>query len=150
MYHRKVIDAILTMRDAVKYFPAMVKWVGFKSTAIPVKHAARFAGETSYSFRKLMRLGFDTILSFSDKPLKLMVRVGLVISLISFVFAVFKLVQFLNGEIAVPGYTSLIISIWLLSGLIITVLGIVGLYVGRIFDQVKQRPTFIIDEIRNA
>jgi polyisoprenyl-phosphate glycosyltransferase len=147
VYSRKIINAILLINDYTKYFPTMVKWVGFKTTSISVDHANRFDGCSSYNFKSLLKLGINVILSFSDKPLRLTVKMGLLISLTSFLFAVYTFFNYLTGGIEVLGYASLIISIWLLSGIIITLIGMTGLYIGKIFDQVKQRPVYIIDEV---
>jgi dolichol-phosphate mannosyltransferase len=144
IYHRKVIDAILQMGDYQRYFPTMVKWVGFTRTKIPVEHALRDEGKSSYTFGKLLRLAIDVILSFSDKPLRLTVKFGFCLSSLAFVFALFNLVLYFTGNIKVPGYTSLIVSVWFLSGLIITLIGVVGLYIGKTFDKVKGRPTYIV------
>jgi polyisoprenyl-phosphate glycosyltransferase len=144
IYHKNVIEAILSMGDYQRYFPTMVRWVGFTYTKIPVAHAERINGESSYTFSKLFRLSTDIILSFSDKPLRLTVKFGFLISLLTFISAIFFLALYIKGKILVPGYTSLIISIWFLAGIIITLLGIVGLYIGKTFDKVKGRPTYII------
>ncbi len=149
IYNRKVIDAIISMGDNTRYFPTMVRWVGFNRTAIEVKHASREEGKSSYSFNSLIRLALNVILSFSDKPLRLMVKLGLFVSVISFAFAIFNFIKSLTGQIDVLGYSSLIISIWLLSGILITLIGMLGLYIGRIFEQVKNRPTYIIDQTIN-
>lgn len=149
LYHRKVIDAILSMKDKTRYFPAMVKWVGFKRTEIIVKHAAREEGTSGYNFKALLNLALNTILSFSDKPLRLTVKLGIFISLFSFIFALITFIRALTGHIEVSGYSSLIISIWFLSGIIITLLGMLGLYIGRTFEQVKDRPVFIVEETIN-
>lgn len=149
IYHRSVVDVIKTMGDYQRYFPTMVKWVGFSSVKIPVEHAQRALGESGYNFWKLIRLSVDVILSFSDKPLRLTVKLGFGLSTLAFLFALFNLYLYFTGEILVPGYTSLIVSVWFLSGLIITVLGVVGLYVGKTFDQVKNRPCYIVKEAIN-
>ncbi|WP_430810976.1 MULTISPECIES: glycosyltransferase family 2 protein [unclassified Carboxylicivirga] len=149
IYHRKVVNAILSMKDKTRYFPAMVKWVGFSRTEIKVAHAAREEGQSGYNFKALLRLALNTILSFSDKPLRLTVKLGIYISIFSFVFAIYTFIRALNGEIDVIGYSSLIISIWFLAGVIITLLGMLGLYIGRIFEQVKNRPTFIVEQLIN-
>lgn len=146
IYHQKVVAAILSMHDKTRYFPAMVKWVGFRRTEIDVEHAARKEGKSSYNFKALIRLALNTILSFSDKPLRLTVKIGVLISAFSFVFAIFIFIKALTGRIEVLGYSSLIISIWFLAGVIITLVGMLGLYIGRIFDQVKNRPTFIVSQ----
>lgn len=146
IYNRKVIQAILSMHDKIRYFPAMVKWVGFKRTEIEVEHAARSTGKSSYSFKGLLRLALNTILAFSDKPLRLTMKLGIAISGLSFLFAIVTLYRAFTGAIEVLGYSSLIISIWFLAGVMITLIGMMGLYIGRIFDQVKNRPVFIVSE----
>jgi dolichol-phosphate mannosyltransferase len=146
IYHKKVIESIRQMGDYHRYFPTMVRWVGFKHTKIAVDHAKRENDKSSYSFIKLSRLALDIILSFSDKPLRLTVKFGFIISSLSIVFGIYNLILFFNNKILVPGYTSLIISIWFLSGLIIIVLGVVGLYIGKAFDKVKDRPTYLIND----
>ena len=149
IYDRKVIDSIIQMNDSVKYFPTMVRWVGFKKSSIYVAHSERPEGNSSYNFKSLLNLAFNVILSFSNKPLRLTVKLGLIISSVSFLSVLFFLYKFFIGDIEVLGYTSLIISIWLLSGVIITFLGMVGLYIGKIFDQVKGRPNYIINNKLN-
>jgi dolichol-phosphate mannosyltransferase len=150
IYHQKVIQSINQMPESIRYFPAMVTWVGFKSTKVEVDHASRLEGVTSYNFQKLMHLAIDIILANSDKPLRIVVKAGLLISAFSVVIAIKTLLNYLNGEIIVLGYASMLISIWLLSGVIIATLGIVGLYVGKTFQGVKKRPNFIIDKIIGA
>lgn len=146
IYHRLVIKEVLEMKDYIKSFPLFINWVGFNATAIEVNHAPRLHGSTSYSYRKLLSLAFNTIISFSNKPLKLMVKFGMMISLFSVLFGFYTFLRFLNGDITVLGYSSLIISIWLLSGVLISIVGIVGLYIGKVFDQVKMRKPYIIDK----
>lgn len=144
IYHKNVTDSIRKMGDYHKYFPTMVRWVGFKYTKIQVSHAIRDNGQSSYSFKKSIRLAVDIILSFSDKPLRLTVKFGFLISCLATAFAIYNLILFFDNKILVPGYTSLIISVWFLSGLTIMVLGVVGLYIGKTFDKVKGRPSYII------
>ena len=146
IYHNRVINEVLRMGDQIKFFPLMIKWVGFNSCKLPVKHAAREEGSSSYSLLKLLRLSSDVILSFSDKPLKILVKLGFFISLFALFFGIEMLYSYMNGKIIVQGYASLIISLWFLSGLIVSMLGLVGLYVGKSFDKVKGRQVFIIKE----
>lgn len=148
IYHKKVIKAILEVGDKIKFFPLFVNWVGFKSVAIPIEHASREEGESSYSFLKLLSLAFNVIVSFSDKPLRLFVGFGLSISALSILIGVFYTIQYLLGNISQPGFTSLVLSIWFLSGVIISCIGVVGVYLGKTFNQTKDRPVFIIDEIK--
>lgn len=149
IYKDKVIRSALSMNDTIRYFPTMIKWLGFKSTAISVTHSERRDGKSSYSFKKRLKLAVDIILSFSDKPLRLTVKLGLLISFTSICFAIYNLYRFLEGQIIVSGWTSLIVSIWFLAGIIIIILGTIGLYVGKTFENVKQRPIYIITEKTN-
>jgi dolichol-phosphate mannosyltransferase len=149
IYHRKVINALSLMREPVRYFPTMVRWVGFNRTAIDIEHGAREIGTTSYSFKKLLRLALDIILANSDKPIRLTIKFGFAVAGFSFLFGVITIIRYLLGDIKVMGYTSLLISIWFLCGLILIVLGIIGLYLGKTFEGVKQRPIYIIDQLYN-
>jgi polyisoprenyl-phosphate glycosyltransferase len=149
IYNRKVINAVVSMRESIRYFPTMIKWVGFKTTKVNVEHDERLEGESSYNFKRLMDLALDIILAFSDKPIRLAIKFGLLISLGSLIVALVYLIKYLSGDVVVLGYTSLIISLWLLSGIIISTLGIIGLYVGKIFEGVKKRPIYIIEKTTN-
>ncbi len=144
IYNQRVVKAILKMKDSIRYLPAMVQWVGFDATAIEVEHSERYSGKTSYSIKKLINLGTNVVLSFSEKPLLLVVRFGLLMSLLSFLTGIVFLIKYLLGQISVLGFTSLLLSIWFLSGIIIFILGIIGLYIGKTFDRVKNRPLYIV------
>ncbi len=146
IYKNIVIREILTLPEKNKFFPTMVQWIGFNQTAIEVRHADREFGETSYNFKKLFNLSLDIVLSYSDKPLRLAIKLGMLITFTSILFTIYQVYHWLNGDIAVPGYASIIISIWFLSGIIIFVFGIIGLYVGKIFENVKNRPSYIVKE----
>lgn len=128
----------------------MIRWVGFKSVKIDVQHAEREIGTTSYNFKRLLYLAMDIILAYSDKPIRLTIKLGVLISLFSLIMAVITLIQYLLGQIIIPGYARSIISIWFLSGLLIMTLGVVGLYVGKTFESVKRRPIYIIDYEHNC
>lgn len=146
IYHQKVISEVLKMNDFIKSFPLFINWVGYKKTSIIVEHAQR-EGKSSYTISKLISLAFNTIISFSNKPLKMCVKFGLIISMGSFFIGIWTIVKYLKGEISVLGYSSLIISIWFLSGVIITLIGVLGVYLGKMFDQTKNRASYIIDQI---
>ncbi|MBN1186717.1 MAG: glycosyltransferase family 2 protein [Bacteroidales bacterium] len=147
IYNKKVIEAVKQMRESIRYFPTMVKWTGFRTEKINVEHDYSIAGKSNYNLKKLLRLALDIILAYSDKPIRLLIKIGLMISVIAFIFALITLIRWIKGDIVVLGYTSIFISIWLLSGIIISTLGLVGLYVGKIFEGVKKRPIYVIDEI---
>ena len=147
IFNKKVISSVLNIGDYIKSFPLFVYFSGFKSTAIIVEHATRESGTSSYTFSKLISLAFNTIISYSNKPLKIFVKFGMLISFLSIIGGIVNLVLYFDGKIKVSGYSSLIISIWFLSGILITVVGVVGIYVGKVFEQTKNRPPFIIDKI---
>jgi dolichol-phosphate mannosyltransferase len=146
VYSRKVIDVINSMREPMRAFAPMARWVGFNRTAIDVAHAERFAGESSYNWTKLINLALDFAMAYSDKPLKLTVKLGIGISILSVLYTLYNIILFNLGSITITGYTSLIVSIWFLSGLIIFTLGIIGLYIGKMFEGIKNRPLYIIDK----
>ena len=146
IYHQKTIKSILDMGDYVKFFSLFINWIGFKSVSIPIEHGEREEGKSTYSVGRLFKQAFNVIISFSDKPLRLFINFGLSISVLSFIVGIYYLYLALTGKIAQPGFSSLILSIWFLSGIIISCIGIVGVYLGKTFDQAKDRPTFIIDE----
>lgn len=149
IYKRNAVNAILSMQEKTKFFPVMVQWIGFKKTSMEVIHCERKYGKSSYSFAKLFDLALNTMLSFSDKPLKLTIRLGIIIVISSFIFALYVIFEhyFLEAEIT-RGWASLMVSIWFLSGLLIMILGILSFYISKIFEEVKNRPLYIIkDEI---
>ena len=147
IFNRKVIAVINQMREPMRAFLPMAKWVGFNTTKINVVHDERFNGRSSYNLSKLLQLALDAAIAYSDKPLKLTVKLGFTISLISVFYAAYNLYVYLLGLVKLSGYTSIIISIWFLSGLIIFTLGILGLYISKIFEGIKARPLYIVDDI---
>lgn len=150
LYHHKVVDALKSMHDYYRYYPTMIQWVGFRLTKLEIQHAGREDGKkSSYNFKKRLTLAFNTIISFSDKPLRLTVKLGILISVISALFALALVIRYFTVESEVSGWTSTFLSLWFLSGLMITILGMVGIYVGKIFENVKDRPTYIVGEKLN-
>jgi glycosyltransferase involved in cell wall biosynthesis len=147
IYKNKIIEEVLRMNDYIKLFPLLVNWVGYNSTTVKVEHAERDSGKSTYSIAKLISLALNTIISFSNKPLKLCVKFGLTISVVSFLVGIYTIYLSVTNQIGVLGYASMMVSIWFLSGVIITTVGVCGIYIGKIFDQTKNRQVFIIDEI---
>lgn len=149
IYSKDAIDAVLKMGDQLKFFPTMINWVGFKKTVLKIKHGDRLEGKSSYTLSKLLHLAFDNIISFSDKPLWLVIRFGFLLALCSFGVGLYFVGKYLVFGIPVVGYTSLIVSIYFLSGIIIFILGLLGIYIGKTFAQSKARPSFIVKEMVN-
>lgn len=147
--NRKAIDALLQIRDTKKYYPMLLQWIGFKRFKLPIKHSSRPDGHSSYTLGKRIQLAYETILNFSDKPLRLSVKFGMLMSIFSIIIAIVMVIIYFSSEIYVPGWSSLAILFTFLSGVIISVLGTVGLYVGRTFESVKDRPRYIVDKTIN-
>jgi glycosyltransferase involved in cell wall biosynthesis len=144
---RQVIDAFLRLRDRDREYMIALDWLGFDATAIEIEHHDRHAGESAYSLPRLVRVALDGMFFRSTVLLRLVVLLGFVIAMIGIVVAMFEIVDyFAEPDKAVPGYTSLAVLLLVLAGFIIVSVGVVGLYVGRIFEQVKNRPLFLIDD----
>jgi polyisoprenyl-phosphate glycosyltransferase len=146
IYHRKVITSVLEIGDYIKSFPLFVYFVGFRTTSIPVEHLERESGSSTYTLKKLVDLAFDGIISYSNKPLRIFVKIGAIMSFFSFSIGIYYMILALLGKVQVLGYASIIISIFFSSGILISVIGIVGVYLGKVFEQTKRRPAFIIDK----
>lgn len=145
-YSRQVVDVVNSMQEADRFFPLIVRWIGFQSSSIPVVHAKRAEGKSSYSLSGLLRLAAKVVFSFSDKPLRILVKTGVLLSMFALLIVGYSVFQYFNGSATVAGFTSIIASIWLLGGAMIASVGVVGMYVGRIFNQTKARPNFLISE----
>lgn len=142
---RKVADVIATMDENDPFLRGIVKWVGFKQYAFDYQPDARIAGESKYTLRKMLRLAINGITSFSVRPLNLAIWIGSIISILSLLVLPYVIYSMVTGH-ATAGWSSTILIISFLGGLQLTLIGVVGLYVGRIFVQSKQRPNFIIAE----
>lgn len=145
IYSRKAIKSIQRLREQNRSFGLFVCWVGFRRAEIDIAHAARPYGTTSYTFNRMIMLALDSIVAHSDRLLRLTVQLGIVLALLSFSIVVWIIFRFLYWGVPVIGWTSLIASIYLTAGLIIGAVGIVGLYVGKIFNEVKERPLYIVN-----
>ena len=150
IYKRCVIDEFNKMPEKARSFPSLVQYLGFKDAAIDVEHALRAEGKSSYNLRKLLKLSFDVIVSNSNKPLWMAVALGFGMAALSFLLALYNIIAKWMGIIRVPGYTTTIFSIWFVGGLVLCVMGILGLYIGKIFDQVKGRQLFIVRDKVNV
>ena len=150
IYRRKVVEAMAQMGDYRRYYPLMNQWVGFKTAKVIVNHDERTDGkESSYSMRKRIDLAVSTAVSFSTKSLRMIAYFGFVITFVAILFALFLVVKTIMTGIDVSGWTTLFVSMWFIAGIMISVIGIVAVYIGNIFDEVKHRPSYIIDEKLN-
>ncbi len=149
IYAKKVIATINRYREQSRDFLLFARLVGFKKAVIEIEHAPRAHGESSYTFSKLIRLAIDSIVSHSNKPLRLCIKLGFFIAMASMGFAFWLILRYFFYHTPTEGWTSLMVSMFFMFGLLFAVIGIVGLYIGKIFDEVKQRPLYIIGETKN-
>jgi len=147
---RRVVESFRTVREQLRFFGGLVDWMGFPTTSIPVRHAERFAGRGAYDLRKLWHLAQDVIIAYSDKPLRLSIRFGFAISFIAFVYGVYVVIHALVHKASVAGWSSLIASVYFLAGIVISILGIIGIYLGRTFAETKKRPLYIVRDRLNV
>jgi glycosyltransferase involved in cell wall biosynthesis len=145
---RRALDALLTMTERSRFLRGMTVWVGFQQTAVPYERDARHAGETKYTLRKMLRFSLDAIASFSHLPLQLATYIGIFSAGVAFIAIPIVAVLHFAGSY-LPGFGSLTIAILLLGGIQLIALGVIGEYVGRIYDEVKHRPLYIVREERN-
>ena len=145
---RKVIDNYCKMRELHRGFTMYLLWMGFRWTALNVDHNERYAGQSGYNFKKRMHMALELLTSQSDKLLRITAITGMVISLISFLFVLITVIRFFTMNISM-GYSSIVAMISLMGGLTIMAVGIVGIYVGNIFMEVKHRPLYIVRTVLN-
>ncbi len=141
---RTVVANFRRMGEQLRFFGGMVQWMGFPTSSIEVKHAERFEGKSTYTFAKLWKLASETIIAHSDKPLRLAVRFGFMMAFFSFCYGMYILGRALFYGSSIPGWNSLIVSLYFIGGIIIAILGILGIYLGKTFDESKKRPLYII------
>ena len=147
--NRKVVEAFKNFPENARFYGSTIKWLGFNRSFILADHGIRYSGKPSYTLKKRIKLASDIILSFSERPLKFAIGLGLLISTISILLALWVVYGTFRWGYSVTGWASGIVSILFSSGIILTVLGIIGIYLGRIFQEVKGRPLFIISETFN-
>lgn len=144
---RRALDAFRAMRERGRYVRGMFGWIGFKQTGVTYVRPGRFAGDTKYPLVKLIRLALDGIISFSNLPLRLVLQIGFLVSVVSFCAGITAIVIKLSGAYAVSGWASLVVFVSFIGGVQLTVLGVMGEYVGRIYEEVKHRPLYLVREM---
>ncbi len=141
---RKVVVNFRAMREQLRFFGALVNWMGFPSATVDVQHEERYAGESTYTLGKLWTLAAETIVAYSDKPLRLSIRFGFVLAFCAFLYGVYILMLALFYGVPIEGWASLIVSVYFIGGIIIAILGIIGIYLGKTYDEAKRRPLYVI------
>jgi len=143
---RRVVDQLRIMPEHDRYLRGMRSWVGFRQIGIPVERAERFAGQSKYGLLRYLKLASDAIFSFSVIPIRAAAGLGFLAVLLSALFSAYAVVAKLVFHQSPKGFTALLLLITFLSGVLLLFLGIVGEYVGRIYEEVKARPVYVIDK----
>jgi glycosyltransferase involved in cell wall biosynthesis len=141
---RKVVDYMSQLRERSRFYGGLVSWLGFPFATVDIKHSERYRGKTKYNLRKMLALATEGIISFSDLPLRLITYFGLTVSVVSFITGIVILIRQLIWDFQVAGYTSTIVSLFFLGGILLLVLGVIGQYIGRIHIEVKKRPLYVV------
>lgn len=147
---RRAVDAFKTMRERHRFVRGMVPWMGFRQVSLEFDRAERFAGVTKYPMKKMIAFAVNAVLSFSSKPLTLAIRAGLITILVGLTGGAYMLYLKLFTDIVVPGLTAILLTIVTFSGIQILLIGLVGEYIARIFEEVKGRPLYLISEKLNV
>jgi dolichol-phosphate mannosyltransferase len=145
---RRALDALLSMRERNRFLRGMSAWVGYTQTAVPYERDARHAGETKFTLRKMLRFSLDAITSFSLRPLQLATVLGFLLSVVALLTIPLVIGLRLAGE-TIPGFATVLCIVLLLGGIQLITIGIIGEYVGRIYDEVKGRPLYLVSSSRN-
>jgi glycosyltransferase involved in cell wall biosynthesis len=147
---KKVVEAFKIFPEYSRFYGSTIKWLGFTTSAIYADHGVRHSGKTSYTLRTRIKLASDIILAFSERPLKFAIGFGTMISTFSIIGTIWIIYGSLKWGYSVIGWPSLMISIFFLGGSILVVLGVIGIYLGRVFQETKKRPLYIISKAINS
>ena len=141
---RKALDAFLSMREHNRYVRGMFSWIGFRQAAVPYDREPRHAGTTKYPLRKMIKFAADAFVGFSTAPLRIALVGGFIIAALAVVYGLVAIALKLAGLAYVPGYASLLVTIAFLSGVQLMVMGMVGQYVARVYDETRARPLYLV------
>lgn len=143
---RKVLDQLKNLNENNIFLRGQIKWLGFRQTIVPFQAGERVAGQSKYTFRKMLKLALSGITSFSVKPLRVSIYLGLSFAILSFLYGLYALYVFAFTDAALPGWTSIVLSVLFVGGINLLMLGIIGEYLGKLFVESKRRPNYIISE----
>ena len=147
---RRVLDAVCRLRDQNVFYLLSLHWVGFKLGYVQIEHAERKSGKSSYTLSALFNLAFSSILAHSNRPLKLMIVLGFILASLAFLYASWLTINYLLFGVPVEGWTSIMVTIFFFFGVLFANIGVVGLYVGRCFDETKNRPLYLVKDRLNT
>ena len=147
---RSVIENYCKMREHNRAYQMFIKWLGFRQAAIGIECEERFEGKSSYTLKKKIRFAVSLITTHSNKPLKMSIRLGFALSSLAMIYILILIIQKIMGRDVLAGWTSIIAAVFVMGGLILMMLGIVGIYIGNIFNEVKNRPIYVVSERLNC
>lgn len=142
----KVLNSLRKLKEQNRSYPLFVNWLGYNRTNINIEHASRADGKSTYTIEKLINFAIDSIVSQSNKPLKLSIKFGFLLSFLTMFYAIWLVIRYFMYGTIVEGWTSVMVSLYFIGGLIFANIGILGLYIGKIFDETKNRPLYIVSE----
>lgn len=142
---KRTLKALVSFPERNLFLRGMVCLLGYPTASVYYDRKERFAGESKYPFKKMLNFALDGITSFSVKPLRLITMSGLLFMLVSFVAIIYAISEFIIGDV-IPGWTSLLVSVWFIGGAILTAVGVIGEYIGKIYKEVKRRPRYLIEK----
>jgi polyisoprenyl-phosphate glycosyltransferase len=146
---RRVLDVFLQMRESNRFVRGMFSWIGLQQTGVSYHGGERFAGDSKYPLRRMLRFAVAGVISFSSAPLRAALDLGFIVSILSFAFGVWSIIVKLSGLYEVPGWTSIVVVVTFIGGVQLIVLGVIGEYIASIHDEVKRRPLYVIGELEN-
>ncbi len=144
---RRALEAFRAMRESNRYLRGMFSWVGFRQSGVPYTSPPRSAGRSKYSGMRMFRLAGDAVIGFSSRPLRFGLNLGFAVSILSILFGISAIISKIAGVFVVPGWTSIMVLVGIVGGIQLVVLGIIGEYVGHIFDEVKRRPLYVVSRL---
>ncbi len=146
---RRALDVFNQMRESNRFVRGMFSWIGMRQTGVTYTRHERFAGETKYPLRKMLRFATTGVISFSSAPLRFALNIGFIVSFIAFALGTWSIIVKISGLYQVPGWTSIVVVTTFIGGIQLIVLGVIGEYIGDIHDEVKRRPLYIVSELEN-
>ncbi|MCX5848799.1 MAG: glycosyltransferase family 2 protein [Deltaproteobacteria bacterium] len=146
IYSRKVVDIVKELSEQPRVFLHLVRWAGFDVTPIDIEHGRRDEGKSAYTLRRKLSLAMDIIVSYSNKPLKMCVQFGFFMAFAAFCYGAWIFIRYFLFNYTPAGWTSVMVSLFFLSGVLLFGMGILGIYIGRVFNQVKGRPLYVVDD----
>jgi hypothetical protein len=143
---RRAVDALLSLQESNRFSKGLFAWIGFDTATVDYRNVERRDEASKWTLRKLFNYGVDGVISFNTKPLRLVIHFGALVAVVSFLYVIYELVRTLIFGVSTPGYVTLIGAVIGLGGLQLLVLGVIGEYLGRIYNESKRRPHFVIKE----